>query len=174
MTVTAHAFALNTSSDERAVLDIFRHRNSLRQVKHFLQFATDWAVIRISGHNVGHIFPPTLADFSAGYRIPAFFRFNLYHGKQQITRFRHRHIERRRRTNRSYPDDSVGGLHYPHIALFAVVCRWRNDLRGRRGVDSGSFPRQTFQCRDNRLCHGFRTNDDSGCRIRINVWNDTL
>ena len=42
------------------------------------------------------------------------------------------------------------------------------------GVDSGSFPRQTFQCRDNRLCHGFRTNDDSGCRIRINVWNDTL
>ena len=87
MTVTAHAFALNTSSDEVAVLDIFRHRNSLRQVKHFLQLATHRAVIRVSWHNVGHIFPPTLADFSAGYRIPAFFRFNLYHGKQQITRF---------------------------------------------------------------------------------------
>lgn len=81
MTVTAHAFALNTSSDEGAVLDIFRHRNSLRQVKHFLQLATDWAVIRISGHNVGHIFPPTLANICTGNRIPPLFRFNLYRGK---------------------------------------------------------------------------------------------
>lgn len=61
--------------------------NSLGQVKHFLQLATDWAVIRVSWHNVGHIFPPTLANISAGYRIPPFFRFNLYRGKQQITRF---------------------------------------------------------------------------------------
>lgn len=64
-----------------SILDIFRHRNSLRQVKHFLQFATDWAVIRISGHNVGHIFPPTLANICTGNRIPPFFRFNLYRGK---------------------------------------------------------------------------------------------
>ena len=64
-----------------------RHIRQLRQVKHFLQFATHRAVIRVSGHNVGHIFPPTLANISTGNRIPALFRFNLYRGKQQITRF---------------------------------------------------------------------------------------
>ena len=99
---------------------------------------------------------------------------NFPEGKQQIARFRHRYIERCRRTYRSYPDDSVGSLHHPHIAIFTVVCRWRYDLCGRRGVDSGGFSRKTFQRRNGRLCTGLRINDDSGRRIRINVWSDIL
>ena len=62
----------------------------------------------------------------------------------------------------------------PHIAIFTVVCRWRYDLCGRRGVDSGGFSRKTFQRRNGRLCTGLRINDDSGRRIRINVWSDIL